>query len=391
MHAPTTFLRLALLLLALIACQPTSPEVAVEAKKKSSKSDPRDIPALKGEIARLEREIATGSRPDPYAAVGIINAHEHLRLARNIDNYLAAARRAGVSATVIVASPPYTLDGEGEKGEPFMSDNFEDEVLAAATAHPGEIIPFCTLDPKDPDKLERLKRHVEMGAKGLKLYTGHSNFIEGPLDDPGMEPVLDYLEETGLPVLWHINLEKFYEDFARILARHPKLNVEVAHYGVTFFHAENQGFKNLISLLETYPNLLVDTSLGTREILINGMAMIEPNRALFQDLFRRFPKQILWATDSVVTGNIEKTPGWYNKVIWATRDHLEQDLFRTDLAAAFSKYYQKNRDGDGVYRGLAIPEEILRQVYHDNAMRWLRLKESPVPPRDGELGELPGD
>jgi hypothetical protein len=81
----------------------------------------------------------------------------------------------------------------------------------------------------------------------------------------------------------------------------------------------------------------------------------------------------VWGTDSVITGNPEKTPGWYTKVIWATRDQLEKDVFYTDLSAAFSKYFEKGRDGDGRYQGLALPEETLKKVYIDNTKRWLRI------------------
>ena len=49
-------------------------------------------------------------------------------------------------------------------------------------------------------------------------------------------------------------------------------------------------------------------------------------------------------------------------------------MFTTDLAAAYSKYFQKGRDGDGRYQGLALPPEVLQKVYVDNAKRWLRMK-----------------
>ena len=379
-----TYLTLLVLsLVLLLGCQGSYAPAKAPAKDAAGPNgnkDMRDVPALKAEIAQLQHELATGRRDDPYAGLGLINVHEHLYTAANADTYLAAARLAGVAATVFVASPDLTLHGKGDKGEPGMAKNFEEQILAAAAAHPGEVIPFCTMDPKDPDKLERLKKHVAMGAKGLKLYTGHPTFADGPIDDPGMEPVFAYAEQTGLPILWHINLDRFYDDFVKIMARHPKLNVNIAHYGVTFFHADRPPYSWLVHLLETYPNLFTDTSLGTRDILIKGFVAMESTRPQMQDLFKRFPKQILWGTDSVVTGNNEKTTGWYSKVLWATRDHLEQETFSTELAAGFSKYYPDGRNGDGAFQGLAIPPEILRQVYHDNAMRWLHLDTAPPLP-----------
>lgn len=333
----------------------------------------REIQALRAEVAALQRELAEGKRASPYT--NLINAHEHLYKVADLDRYLPAARKAGIATTVVVASPKFTLDGKGgEKGEPSASENFENVVLAAAKQYPGEIIPFCTIDPKNPDKLERLKKHVEMGAKGIKIYSGHSNYYDGPLDPPDMDPVWAYLEETQLPVNWHINLPKFMPDFERVMKKHPKLNVMVPHYGVVFWRPTGPGTEKLKELMRTYPNLYVDTSLGTREILLDGMAVMEQHRQVFIDFFKEFPKQIVWGTDSVITGNPEKTPGWYTKVIWATRDQLEKDVFYTDLSAAFSKYFEKGRDGDGRYQGLALPEETLKKVYVENTKRWLRIQ-----------------
>lgn len=400
-----------LLLASLLACGGKPPEPSATSKKPAATQDddasnaddptdpgeqpegaapgplPRPTPveaaarirALEAQVAMLERQVADGARPDPWAQVGIINAHEHLYGARYLDKYLQAARRAGIAATVFVASPPFTLEGKGEKGEPGMSSNF-DEILAAWKLAPDEVIPFCTLDPKDPDKLERLERHVAEGARGLKLYSGHSNFMDGPLDPPDMEPVLSYAEETGLPVLWHINLGKFMDDVGPILDRHPKLNLVIPHYGVAFWGPRSPVMARMQQLLRDHPNLYVDTSLGTREILLKGLATMDGDINAFQSLFHDFPRQIIWGTDSVVTGNAEKTPHWFSLVMWASRDQMEREVFQTDLAAGYSRYYQKGRDGDGVFRGLGLSDEQLRLLYHDNALRWLHMEDHPPKP-----------
>lgn len=332
----------------------------------------RLVRALEAEVASLKRRIVEGKAS---SHAGLINAHEHLYRLKDLERYLPAARQAGIAATVVVASPVFTLEGKGEQGEPGMSRNFEEVLLEAARQYPGEIIPFCTLDPTDADKLARLKRHVEQGCKGLKLYSGHSNFAaeQGPIGRPDMDPVFTYLEETRLPVNFHINLVKFMDDFEALMAKHPRLNVMVPHYGVAFWRPKEPTLGRLKALLRKYPNLYVDTSLGTREILLNGMAAMEPALADFRSFFEEFQGQIVWGTDSVITGNQEKTPGWYTKVIWATRDHLERDVFTTELAAAYSKYHQKGRDGEGRYLGLNLPPAVLQKVYIDNARRWLRL------------------
>lgn len=334
-------------------------------------ADERVIRALEAEVASLKRQVAEGKPAVAY--FGTINAHEHLYKLKDLERYLPAARAAGVASTVIVASPIFTLEGKGEKGEPGMSANFE-TVLEATKQFPGEIIPFCTLDPKDPDNFDRLKKHVAMGAKGLKIYTGHSNFYDGPLNTTSMDPVLSYLQEIQLPINWHINLAKFIGEFEEVLKKYPNLNVMIPHYGVAFWKPEDPTLARLSALMRSHKKLLVDTSLGTREILLNGMSAIEPARDTFRAFFDEFQDQIIWGTDSVITGNAEKTTGWYLKVIHATRDHLEKDVFSTDLAAAHSKYYEKGRDGDGRFQGLNLSAEILKKVYVDNPRRWLHLE-----------------
>ncbi len=331
----------------------------------------RTIKALEAENAALKRRIEEGK---DSTFTNLINVHEHLYKLADLDRYLPAARAAGVVTTVVVSSPMFTLEGNGPKGEPGMSDNFENVVLEAGKKYPGEIVPFCTIDPHDGDKLERLKKHVAMGAKGLKIYTGHSNFYDDSgLNPPDMDPVFDYLEQTQLPINWHVNLGKFADEFAAVLKKHPKLNLMVPHYGVVFWRPRGPETEKLKTMLRTYPNLFIDTSLGTREILLDGMAVMDADRQVFVDLFKEFPDRIVWGTDSVITGNNEKTPAWYTKVIWATRDQLEKDIFTTDLSAAFSKYYKKGRDGAGRYQGLGVAPETMRKVYGANAKRWLKL------------------
>jgi predicted TIM-barrel fold metal-dependent hydrolase len=331
------------------------------------------IKSLEAEVAALKQELSTGKRAVDFP--GTINAHEHLYKVADLDRYLPAARKKGIAATVVVSSPKFTLEGKGdEKGEPSASKNFEDVVLVAAQKYPGEIIPFCTIDPHDKDKLNRLKKHVDQGAKGIKIYSGHSNYYDGPLDTPEMDEVWSYLEDTQLPINWHVNYPKFSGDFERVMKKHPRLNIMVPHYAVTFWKPSSAATKKWFQLMRDYPNIYVDTSLGTREILLDGMVAMEAEKAMFQQMFTEFQDRIVWGTDSVITGNAEKTVGWYSIVIDATRDQLEKDVFTTPLAAAYSKYFQKGRDGEGRYQGLGLSTDILRKVYVDNPKRWLRIK-----------------
>lgn len=343
-------------------------EKSVKAKKGLSKAE------LKAKVHGLEAEVAALRSRLPVDAparnlLPAINTHEHLLAESHLERYLPAARALNVKKTVIVASPRFTLFGKGAQGEPSMSENFK-TVLSAAKMYPGEIVPFFTVTPDDPELLARAKGHVAAGGKGVKLYTGHSNLHNKPLDDDSLLPLYAYFEEQGLPINWHINLTKWHGEFEQVMDKHPKLNVMVPHFGVCFWNPEKY-MPVLAGLMRKYPNLYVDTSLGTREILIDGLYRTAEHKELFQKFFDEFQDRIVYGSDSVITGNSEKTTSWYYKVILATRDQLELDDFQFDLAEGYSRYFKKGRDASGAVVGMGLPDGILKKIYWDNAERWL--------------------
>ena len=360
-------------LLALGACREAPSSSTKEGSARQQQKGPtpeelqRRVHGLEAEVAALRTRL--GADAPARGLLPAINTHEHLLKERHLERYLPAARALGIKKTVIVASPRFTLFGKGEQGEPSMSENFQ-TVLSAAKLYPDEIVPFFTLTPDDEDPLARAKAHVAAGGKGVKLYSGHSNLHDEPLDHPKMMPVYAYLEELGLPINWHINLTKWSGEFEKVMQKHPKLNVMVPHFGVCFWNPEKY-MPVLAELMRKYPNLYVDTSLGTREILIDGVYRMAEHKELFRKFFDEFQDRIVYGSDSVITGNKEKTTSWYYKVILGTREQLELDQFQFDLAEGYSRYYEKGRDPTGVVVGMGLPEPILKKIYWDNAERWL--------------------
>jgi predicted TIM-barrel fold metal-dependent hydrolase len=337
---------------------------------------PMDASKYEAEIAHLKERLQTSEARE--AKWPIINTHEHLLKARHLPNYLQAARRIGVAQTVIVTSTRFTLYGKGEKTYPSMAKNWLN-VRKAMRDYPGEIIAFATVDPDDPDKLAHLKQMVAEGAVGVKLYSGHSNLYDKPLNDPSMDEIYKYLEETQLPMNWHINLGKFWKDFEDVMTRYPKLNVMIPHYGVAFWRY--QRLENLSRLMRKFPTVLVDTSLGTRDILIDGMYVMAKDEpyAAFEKFFDEFQDRIVYGSDSVITGNKEKTASWYYSVLAATMDHLEEETFTFPLAEAYSTYFKKGRDPTGRIKGFHLSDAVLEKIYVTNAKTWLE-KYKPLPP-----------
>ena len=302
----------------------------------------------------------------PLRPFRVVNAHEHLLSSDQLEKYFQAAENTGVVRTVVLASSNYTLMGPDNDPASGVDENTQ-EMLNAARKYPERLIPFCTIAPDDPAKLDKLKAYVTEGAQGLKLYTGHSNFYTQALDAPDMMPIYAYCNEVRLPICWHINLTKYLPEFERVIQQYPDLIVIVPHFGVTFFHPREQPFHEFERLMDTYPNLYTDSSFGTREILVEGLEAVSHDPEVFRSFFTKHSDRIFFGTDMVITGNREKTEEWIESVIRACRDMLEKNSFHFFLGAQGSPYASKNENNTyGAYYGLALDDVTLKKVYETN-------------------------
>ena len=303
----------------------------------------------------------------------VVNGHEHLFSRKHLGKYLAAAERTGIVNTLFVASSDYTLKGKGTPDHPNKPDMGNDEnteeILEAAREHPGKIIPFCTIYPGDPEKLDKLKKFVSEGVKGVKLYSGHPNFYEKnrPLDCEEMLPVYAYCEETGLPICWHVSFTKYEKEFLHVMEMYPKLKVIIPHFGVTFFRPLDKGMDEFGAFLEKYPNAYTDTSFGTREILVAGMEVVDKHPDIFRAYCKKYSDRILFGTDMVVTGHPEKTEEWVESILRGCRELLEKDVYRFPLGAKGSKYASSSSTNvNGDFRGMNLDDDTLRKIYETN-------------------------
>ncbi len=99
-------------------------------------------------------------------------------------------------------------------------------------------VPFCTVNPSlvsHPAK--EIKKFIEMGAKGIKLYPSYNHFYP---NESSLYPVYALAEEYGLPVLIHTGSSVFkgakikYADplhLDDVAADFPELKLLMAHSG----------------------------------------------------------------------------------------------------------------------------------------------------------------
>jgi predicted TIM-barrel fold metal-dependent hydrolase len=139
----------------------------------------------------------------------------------------------------------------------------------------------------------------------------------------------------------------------RMLAENPNLRVVGAHLG-----SMESDLSELARHLDRYPNFAVDTAARMEYLML---APREQVRALLM----KYQDRILYGTDVGfrAAGNDKALSGWE----W----HLQRDwkYLSTDEQVEVFK-------GSGqMVQGLALPESVLRKIYHENAVRWFPVKQ----------------
>ena len=233
----------------------------------------------------------------------------------------------------------------------------------------------------------------KMGCDGIKMIEGKPDMRKmlpiHPFDSPAYESYWMKLEQSGMPLVWHVNdPEEFWDpqrvpDWARaqgwfygdgtfinnetqyaevlhVLERHPKLKVVFAHF--FFLSAQLQ---RLADLLERFPNMCVDLTPGI-EMYHNFAGNLQATR----EFFLKYQERILFGTD-IGAKALLSTPemgielGESALRIELVRRFLETDGgFRLDSAGGFlfGKF-------EGAFQGLGLPEDALRKIYGLNFER----------------------
>ncbi len=134
----------------------------------------------------------------------------------------------------------------------------------------------------------------------------------------------------------------------RVLAMNPDLRVVGAHLG----SMEGQ-LDDLASRLELYPNFAVDTAARVRRLVFQPREKVRAFILKYQD-------RILYGTDLYFcSGTTDQTASQ----TWSNQYDLDWRYFATDD----SFEYQGHR-----VEGLNLPRSVLKKLYHDNAVYWIR-------------------
>ncbi|MFO0659961.1 MAG: amidohydrolase family protein [Polyangiaceae bacterium] len=166
---------------------------------------------------------------------------------------------------------------------PGMARLLNRYVSEIARAH-SQVIPLATVLPGEPDAVDVLREAFDtLGARGVKL---HCHVQQMAADDARLDEIYAYCEAVERPILIHAGREPSFSAYgvdcrallastqiARVLERHPKLKLVVAHLGA-------DEFVEYEALLDDYDNLWLDTTMTLGEYFqVTPQATLFPGRA----------------------------------------------------------------------------------------------------------------
>jgi len=325
----------------------------------------------------------------------IIDVHEHIQSVEQLSKFFPAMKELSIDVITFLGSPNQTLQRYDYTGKNFTGyDRNNGEVLKIANSDPKTFKALCTLNPNDKHQLEKLQECMENGAIGVKLYNGHGAFYKRlgvRLDDPEMMKVYEYCEQNEIPVLYHINLSKYYDQTINILEAYPNLILDLPHFGINSIKLDK-----LSEILERFPNTYTDISFGAPEYTAAGFRRLNNKVSKFQAFFERFQDKILFGTDMVITDAEFKDADYITMTFQCYRDLLEKEQFYCDKVTDFYESrveeleqdynsceedcgdierdladYRKYVEQSQPLKGLKLDENILKKVYEENPKKFL--------------------
>ncbi len=314
----------------------------------------------------------------PLPTEPIINTHEHIENPKVVNRWLKSQQLCNVSATIMVGSPNSTFWSK-PKG-PFIEYLENNEFLIElAKETNGEIIAFPTLNPNDPDNVDKLKDYLFRGARGLNLWTGHHGTLSfswgnttlydwlGPLNRTDMYPVYEYCQKNRVPIIWSNNLgvREVRDHLWEILEKFPDMIIKIPHFGICF-RSYNLPF--IEEFLTKYKGAYTCFSWGHPDFVMEKFENISTvrNRAI-KDFFTKYQDQILFGTDIVPTDNKRKTVEWMRLHTQAYKDVLEKDNYHVEIY----NFTPDGKDFIDYLRGLNLSKNILEKVYYKNTIKFL--------------------
>ncbi|MEM2936570.1 MAG: amidohydrolase family protein [Candidatus Bathyarchaeia archaeon] len=229
-------------------------------------------------------------------------------------------------AVVLPIESPDTARREGY----FMPT---EHVLEVCNSFPERLIPFCHIDPRDPDFLQKIRRFIDLGCRGFGEHK-----VELRVDDPRSQEIYRLCGKLEVPVLIHMddiyNLDsEAYEGMVRkfsntvFIAHGPGWWKEISSKvdpKVDYPTGRVEPGGRVDHILQEYPNAYGDLSAGS------GHNALQRDLEFAKDFVRRNYRKLLFGTDLV--GFFDKA---YNhiKLIKSLNleDHMNQAITHKNI------------------------------------------------------------
>ncbi|MBE3069514.1 MAG: amidohydrolase family protein [Planctomycetes bacterium] len=296
----------------------------------------------------------------------IIDAHTHVDSVDDAWLLFRAAQDYGVQVFCGVARPESIAPLRQAFGESFRP------IVRIDHTHIGDPARFAR------ENIRAIRDGRTQGAVGAKFWYAPRFVAEAGIhiDNPALSPLFETLTELGMTALIHIadpdcwfhtqyldaaryrTKPRHYEPLERMLAAHPGLKVQGAHFG-----GDPEDLSHIARLLEQYPNFHIDTS-ATKWMARELSAKPDESRAFMV----RWADRILFGSDLVAFN--DATPAHYASRYWVQRWLWEGDGPRP---SPIPDPCVTAPDGPKAH-GLALPDDVLQRLYTHNARRVLGIE-----------------
>jgi predicted TIM-barrel fold metal-dependent hydrolase len=319
-----------------------------------------------------------------YAGPPIIDIHSHVTMTSAAETGQGSAGGAGPEGSSDAAA--LMLDVAAEFGVGRVYSMCPPQDIAPLKKRLGSKLGFngpISKKPDEPDEAayRNLEQFLAEGVEIVKLWAAPRGRERGYiLDAPWRIEALKRARAAGVrvvmthvgdPDVWwthtYQDIAKFgtkadqYTPLRKMLALFPDLIWIGAHMGGDPEHPDH-----LESLLEEFPNLHFDTSATKWQV-----REVSRRTEAIRSLIVRHPTRFLFGSDLVTRHALQRDH--YVSRFWCQRTLWESSWEGRSPIADPDNKLPDGKDAPTLLNGIALPPQVLRQVYSDNACRLLKI------------------
>ncbi|HUU26984.1 MAG TPA: amidohydrolase family protein [archaeon] len=246
----------------------------------------------------------------------------------------------------------------------------------------------------EKEALETMEDGFQKGAVAVKVWKDIGMVLKDPdssfvmIDDPRFDPIFDYVERRNKTLVAHIGeprncwlpldsmtvnndrryfaenpqyhcylhpeIPNYTEQIAsrdRVLQKHPGLRFVGCHLGSLEYDVDE-----IARRFDKYPQFAVDLAARVCHLQVQ-------DREKVRNFIIKYQDRLLYGTD-LGAGYV------YTKSdIEATLEQIEE-TYRKDYRYFATDEEMDVWEVDGKFRGLALPDEVLKKIFYENARKW---------------------